>query len=214
MPSAVAAAQARHPRGADPRHADPRPGGALPRGPRPADARGAAGGASPRARRPRPGRRRFQRPARQPVGGPPGPAVGHPPQAPRHRGVRLVGPAGHGRGGARLPQGGPPAHRGRVALPRARASCPTGPPSWPWRPVPSPCPSPSARTPRSPARCWPATPWARWSWFPSEFALAGRALRDASSLGFSGQGRAACRGDSTTRAVAQGSTSRSTRREL
>ena len=35
------------------------------------------------------------RPAGQPVGRPPGPAVGLPPQAPGHRGVRVVVAAGH-----------------------------------------------------------------------------------------------------------------------
>ena len=95
VPSAVAAAQARHPEvqiratpilGLEARFLevlDLRMREAL---------RGRAG---PRARRPGARRRRLQRPARQPVRRAPGPAVGHPPQAPRHRGVRLVGSAGH-----------------------------------------------------------------------------------------------------------------------
>ena len=46
------------------------------------------------------------RPARQPGGRPAGPGLGHPPQAAGHRGVRLVRPAGHRRGGPGLPAEG------------------------------------------------------------------------------------------------------------
>ena len=164
----VAEATARHPglqiRATD----DPRPRAALPRGARPADARGAQGRAGPRARRPRPGRGRLLRPARQPGGRPAGPALGHPPQAAGHRGVRLGRSAGHRRGGARVPRRGPPPHRGRLAVPGARASCPTGPPSSRSRPAPSRSPSRSAPTRSWPARSWRATPSAPSSWSRSE----------------------------------------------
>ena len=53
---------------------------------------------------------------------------------------------------------GPPAHRRRLAVPRARAACSTGPPSSRSRPGRSRSPSRWAPTRRSPAPCWPATP--------------------------------------------------------
>ena len=49
-----------------------------------------------------------------------------------------------------------------------RASCPTGPASWRWRPARSPSPSRSAHTRSWPAPSWPGTPWARSSWSRSE----------------------------------------------
>ena len=99
-------------RGRPPRHADvqiratvdPRPRAALPRGARPADARGARARPGARARRAGAGRGRLQRPARQPGRRPAGPGLGHAPQAAGHRGVRLERPAGHRRGGARVPR--------------------------------------------------------------------------------------------------------------
>ena len=82
----------------------PRSRGVLPRGARRAAARGPARRPLPRARRPGARRRRLHRPAGQPVGRPARPALGHPPQAARHRGVRRQRPARHRRGRARLPR--------------------------------------------------------------------------------------------------------------
>ncbi len=56
----------------------------------------AAGLADTRARRAGAGRRRLHRPARQPVRRPPRPALGHPPQAAGHRGVRRRAPPATG----------------------------------------------------------------------------------------------------------------------
>ena len=59
---------------------------------------------------------------------------------------------------------GPPAHRGRLAVPGARASCRTGPRSWRSRPARSRSPSRWVPTRSWPGRSWPATPSARSSW--------------------------------------------------
>ena len=168
VPSAVAEASARHPQRAHPGHLDPRPRGVVPRGARRAAARGARGRPGPRARRAGAGRGRLQRPARQPGRRPPGPGLGHAPQAAGHRGVRLERAAGHRRGRPRVPR---PRAAATSRSPRCSwppASCRTAPPSSPSRPVPSPSPSPSAPTPTWPAPSSPATPSAPSSSSPSE----------------------------------------------
>ena len=164
VPAAVAEADARHEQRPGPRHLDPRPRGLLPRGARRADARGAQGRPRPRARRARAGRRRLQRPARQPGGRPAGPALGHPPQAAGDRGVRLRRSPGHRRGGPRLPQGGPPPHRGRLAVPGARLPARPGQGARARGRCRRRRRAAAASTRPWPARSSPGTPSARSSW--------------------------------------------------
>ena len=158
---------ARHQGLQDPGLADPRHGGGLPRGARRPPARGAQGGPGPRARRPRPRCGRIVRRPGQPGRRAPRPHLGHPPQAAGHGCVRVGRSAGRRRGRPRLPG------RGHAATSRSRrsswrrASCRTGPPSWPSRPARSPCPSRWGPTRRWRAPCWRATPSARWSSFLS-----------------------------------------------
>ena len=106
-------------------------------------------------------------PARQPGRRPAGPGLGRPAQAAGHRGVRLGRSPGHRRGGPRVPRARAVATSPSARCSSRRASCPTGPPSSPSRPVPSRCPSRSAPTPSWPARSWRATPSAPSSWSPS-----------------------------------------------
>jgi sirohydrochlorin ferrochelatase len=148
VPSAIAAAQARHPEVRIRRHPDPRPRGALPRGARPPDARGARVGPRPRARRARAGRRRVQRPAGQPVGRPAGPAVGSHHKLPVTAAFASTSPPATGEAVRAFRKEGR-RHIAVASLFLAPASCRTGPPSSPSRPAPSRSPSRSVPTPRS-----------------------------------------------------------------
>ena len=67
-----------------------------------------------------------------------------------------------------VPGRGSSPHRGRLVLPRARASWATVPPSSPSRPARLRSPRRSAHTPRSRGSSWPATPSVPWSSCRSE----------------------------------------------
>ena len=143
---------------------DPRHGGRLPRGARRAPARGAQGGPGARARRAGAGCCRLVRPARQPGGRPDRPHVGRTPQAARRRRP------------SRRPLRRPPARPCAPSAPRASATSPSAsfflaPGRLPDRAAELAVEAGAvavvrparARTPRSPARSWPATPSARSS---------------------------------------------------